>query len=1795
MKLIAIKKSLLIAPIVLGSMLIPITSAHAAEYTIDPRFDGNPNIGVKQTLSTGYSFHHGNAPGLPTPSRNNQGVYVGGYWSGKVTVTAHYMFTSMDKLVMLDVSGRGSDNTATVYGRGFYDANFLAKAGYNSWTEYNIRYPEKDDYNKNDNGNHIMNVLNDRNSNIFFGSIHYNAATSMADPTYLRSTNPGLKNRYVVSADADGKFTPFDAVNRTFVHNNNMTDRKAVWQATRLGDISINSTKNDIKWLNNTTGVTDNTPDHIAPSGQYLINSNHDGDKKMLSWTTGDTNSKNKYFTTGDTVSFRNMSPIIQDGGKNDGLTAFRSNQVFRQSIWIPDGFDYTDGSARLYAIKTDGSRVDATSRASFVLSRASYDSVSNWSADGSTTTDMHRLVATVTNIKATGNGDYNNSSTIGYSLIVPTKVNATAHTDRPYAIRGGSQILNGEWHDSGTDKVYIWNPSKPASTTTSANAIVFNNDSASDFGENTLFYDGGSFANNKTFRSNEDDGYYTWHRMNASAAVPDYVLNDKGFNSSIAPWQSTQPLVFTIPYDNRYVTPIGGMIQRSINFPSPVISVQGQGQNYGWQNAVGDSQTAGTTGQNLRLEGVKIKLNNADATFPGDIEYQAHVQNEGWNGWVKNGQLGGIESRGLQMEALQIRLTGELANNYDVQYRAYVNGDGWQGWVSNGAVAGTTGQGKTMEAVQVRLVKKANGGTPLIQRMNVGTNGITGQDTGSSYVITIPASLVNAYRNQNVDWGAVLKYKVKTNIPGKGVKISSAPSSDDEVSGKQTSGTVYNYLETPSNTFTFDTVSKDGDHLPINQFGSNLNDSVHFVNGQEYGYESQFGNIAKVSGSSGVGEPLKKVQLTASIKPNQIVNAANVYKGNTLVWSGYVKAGQTALQGSSKANINGLSASDWASSFSGTIATSDNNSAHNRTIGVGKTITINASSNLLNNKTALYDADDLRMVLLTDTDDANNQTNLTSNYGDTGNELTGTLTNSTGLVNDSSGTLSQQVSRVKPGAMIVKHGQWPASLNDNGSSINLNSSSIQGREVFDYRLSQFLGNSNLPTEGYATPFSMTAAYNTHAEPTGVSDITVKAYDLAGHITDVTKQFTIAINGGKVSAVMNQDAVNAVTGKVGSAYNKLYVLNVPMKNQTDTASTVRNEIDGSANINGQTVDAPYINEFIPPETPYMYGYSATSASDSFTPSDPEKDKGKIAYGTSDGASTSAQISTAPVQWVIREQLGDMSNPKNPQKYNYAKFNATFPDAALFQNGSNVTWHVYNESGTDVSSKFTGSATTGSGFKIQASDSFLKDMSNYNHKYYFVINQTTQNSHANRLAMATKAGLGNVFSAFRSLKSAMTAFFGAVGIGNTDKTVATQNFDMQSDLNLLQVNSTKSGLNEKMSELNTNPFTNGKYNIQNVALARPLSGYTITGAASQYATDARKYESYTTSFTANGADTAQAVTPGSVKIIDSVTNTDVTSEYNVTVSDQKVIVVASQKALDRLHGYHKTAANANAQDIVTFHVGTWGSRQSDTVATWYATHNINGYNDAQSVERVTIPQAHAGHKEIYVSPAGQNKWQTTDMTLNSISEAVDLKIRVTVPNDLHNKDMTDFIAHYVGSEITPFVNQADATATVMLGENNDYSKGSVMVPTNATASSKSLNDSRVLWELPSTLVAQLNTTNAINAAPTYTVIIHNIRFTPTSSRTIDQYTSYLTKDNQVVIPVGGVTTSSNGSQAPMDGNYFEGRNGGIVDSTIGSLGSGATLGTHSGKINIILSTADARQEGYVNGGESNTSFTRTGSN
>ena len=86
------------------------------------------------------------------------------------------------------------------------------------------------------------------------------------------------------------------------------------------------------------------------------------------------------------------------------------------------------------------------------------------------------------------------------------------------------------------------------------------------------------------------------------------------------------------------------------------------------------------------------------------------HVQNIGWQGWQYSGGVAGTIGEGLRIEAIRIRLTGRLAERYDVYYRAHVQDYGWQDWVRNGRIAGTEGQSLRLEALQIELVEKGSG-----------------------------------------------------------------------------------------------------------------------------------------------------------------------------------------------------------------------------------------------------------------------------------------------------------------------------------------------------------------------------------------------------------------------------------------------------------------------------------------------------------------------------------------------------------------------------------------------------------------------------------------------------------------------------------------------------------------------------------------------------------------------------------------------------------------------------------------------------------------------------------------------------------------------------------------------------------------------------------------------------------------------------------------------------------------------------------------------------------------------------
>ena len=127
--------------------------------------------------------------------------------------------------------------------------------------------------------------------------------------------------------------------------------------------------------------------------------------------------------------------------------------------------------------------------------------------------------------------------------------------------------------------------------------------------------------------------------------------------------------------------------------------------ENTGWQDYVHDTEMSGTTGQALRLEAIKIKLE--DQEYPGSIEYRTHVQSLGWEEkYKKNDEVSG-SLEGKRLEAIQIRLTGDISKHFDIYYRVHAQKFGWLGWAKNGEESGTAGYAYRLEGIEIQLVKK--------------------------------------------------------------------------------------------------------------------------------------------------------------------------------------------------------------------------------------------------------------------------------------------------------------------------------------------------------------------------------------------------------------------------------------------------------------------------------------------------------------------------------------------------------------------------------------------------------------------------------------------------------------------------------------------------------------------------------------------------------------------------------------------------------------------------------------------------------------------------------------------------------------------------------------------------------------------------------------------------------------------------------------------------------------------------------------------------------------------------------
>lgn len=148
---------------------------------------------------------------------------------------------------------------------------------------------------------------------------------------------------------------------------------------------------------------------------------------------------------------------------------------------------------------------------------------------------------------------------------------------------------------------------------------------------------------------------------------------------------------------------------------------VQNEGwQDYGWLGWAKNDEIAGTCGLAKRLEAIQVEIVPKDSvTLSNNTEpckyqspkvtYKTHVESYEWQKEVSNGAMSGTSGKSFRLEAIKINLTGEIADHYDVYYRVHAQNFGWMNWTKNADAAGTAGYGYRLEAIQIKLVSKGD------------------------------------------------------------------------------------------------------------------------------------------------------------------------------------------------------------------------------------------------------------------------------------------------------------------------------------------------------------------------------------------------------------------------------------------------------------------------------------------------------------------------------------------------------------------------------------------------------------------------------------------------------------------------------------------------------------------------------------------------------------------------------------------------------------------------------------------------------------------------------------------------------------------------------------------------------------------------------------------------------------------------------------------------------------------------------------------------------------------------------
>lgn len=118
--------------------------------------------------------------------------------------------------------------------------------------------------------------------------------------------------------------------------------------------------------------------------------------------------------------------------------------------------------------------------------------------------------------------------------------------------------------------------------------------------------------------------------------------------------------------------------------------------QNVGWQASKENGELAGTVGESLRIEAIKI-----NSSIP--IKYRVHIQDIGWGEWVPSGVVAGTVGQSKRIEAIEIVTSGPY-----LKAQAHIQDIGWQEAVTGNIIKiGTEGRALRLEALKLEFIEK--------------------------------------------------------------------------------------------------------------------------------------------------------------------------------------------------------------------------------------------------------------------------------------------------------------------------------------------------------------------------------------------------------------------------------------------------------------------------------------------------------------------------------------------------------------------------------------------------------------------------------------------------------------------------------------------------------------------------------------------------------------------------------------------------------------------------------------------------------------------------------------------------------------------------------------------------------------------------------------------------------------------------------------------------------------------------------------------------------------------------------